>query len=342
MRLGKFQWAAAGLLIAGLTFAQPPQPPGGFGGGGFSAGFGGGLANAIARSKPLQEELKIDADQLEKLTAALTKAREDTRELGIKLFQPGLSNEERTETTKKIQDINTKAVDGVLKPEQVKRLRQLENQQLGLAIFTRDETAKKLNLNDEQKEKIKAINKELDSDRGEIFRNSFGGGGGGRPGGGGFGRIDPEMTKKLDTLQKEALANAVKVLNDEQKSTYKDLTGEHFDMPPGTVAFGGGFGFGGPGGFGGGGFGPGGGGGFGGGGFGGGFGGGGGIPGQVLSTNAQDQLKLTPEQKKELQVIQAEVDARLEKMLTEEQRKQLKEMKDRRAGGGGPPRRKDN
>jgi hypothetical protein len=87
-------------------------------------------------------------------------------------------------------------------------------------------------------------------------------------------------------------------------------------------------------------------GGFGGGGFGGpgGFGGalgGGGVPGQVLSTNVQEQLKLTPEQKKELEAIQAEVDARLEKMMTEEQRKQFKEMKDRRPGGG-PPRKKDN
>ena len=336
MRLAKLVLATtAGLLIGGLAWAQPP---GGFGGG--FGGIGGGLAGQISRNKQLQEELKVDADQLEKLTAALTKAREESRELSGKLFQPGTSAEDRAEIGKKMQELNTKAVEGVLKPEQVKRLHQLENQQAGLGLFTREEVAKKLNLSDEQKEKIKAINKELDADRREIFSSAFGGGGGGRPGGGGgFGRLDPEVTKKLEALQKDAMANAVKVLNDEQQSAYKELTGEHFDLPGGAFAFGGGFG--GAGGFGGGGFGgPGG---FGGGGFGGagGFGGGGGVPGQVLSPNAQDQLKLTPEQKKELEAIQAEVDARLEKMLNEEQRKQLKEMKDRRPGGG-PPRKKDN
>jgi hypothetical protein len=335
MRLAKLVLTTtAGLLIGGLAWAQPP---GGFGGG--FGGFGGGLAGQISRSKQLQEELKVDADQLEKLTAALTKAREDSRELSGKLFQPGTSAEERTEIGKKLQELNTKAVEGVLKPEQMKRLHQLENQQAGLSLFTREDAAKKLNLSDEQKEKIRAINKELDADRREIFSSAFGGGGGGRPGGGGgFGRIDPEVTKKLESLQKEAVANAVKVLSDEQQSAYKELTGEHFDLPGGVFAFGGGGafgagGFGGPGGFGGGGFGgP--------GGFGGGFGGGG-VPGQVLSTGVQDQLKLTPEQKKELEAIQTEVDARLEKMLTEEQRKQFKEMKDRRPGGA-PPRKKDN
>jgi len=57
----------------------------------------------------------------------------------------------------------------------------------------------------------------------------------------------------------------------------------------------------------------------------------------VLSTNAQTQLKLTDDQKKELEVIQKEVDARLEKMLTEEQRTQLKEMRDRQPGRGAQP-----
>src|SRR5262249_37773338 len=154
-----------------------------------------------------------------------------------KLFQPGTTTEERAEIGKKLQELNAKAVEGVLKPEQVKRMHQIENQQAGLALFTREESAKKLNLSDEQKEKIKAINKELDADRREIFSSAFGGGGGGggRPGGGGggggFGRLDPEVMKKLEALQKDAIANAVKVLNDEQQSTYKDLTGEHFAMP---------------------------------------------------------------------------------------------------------------
>jgi hypothetical protein len=57
-------------------------------------------------------------------------------------------------------------------------------------------------------------------------------------------------------------------------------------------------------------------------------------PGQVLPTFLQDQLKLTPEQKKELEALQKEVDSKLDKILTADQKKQLKEFAE--AGPGGP------
>lgn len=74
----------------------------------------------------------------------------------------------------------------------------------------------------------------------------------------------------------------------------------------------------------------------GGGGFGGGFGG---FampkPGQIMTTNVQTTLKLTDEQKKQVDDLQKEVDAKLAKILTEEQQKQLKEMGERGGGGFG-------
>jgi spore coat protein CotH len=62
------------------------------------------------------------------------------------------------------------------------------------------------------------------------------------------------------------------------------------------------------------------------------------APGEVLPAPLQDMLRLTEEQKKRLADIQKDTDAKIEKLLTEEQRKQFKEMKDR-AGNvfGGPP-----
>jgi spore coat protein CotH len=68
-------------------------------------------------------------------------------------------------------------------------------------------------------------------------------------------------------------------------------------------------------------------------------------PGEVLPPPLQDVLQLTEEQKKKLAELQKDVDAKLEKLLTEDQRKQLKEMKERGPGGfgggmvlpGGPP-----
>ncbi|VTU01784.1 spore coat protein : Spore coat protein CotH OS=Pirellula staleyi (strain ATCC 27377 / DSM 6068 / ICPB 4128) GN=Psta_3451 PE=4 SV=1: CotH [Gemmataceae bacterium] len=62
--------------------------------------------------------------------------------------------------------------------------------------------------------------------------------------------------------------------------------------------------------------------------------------GEVLPPPVQDMLQLTDEQKKQLADLQKDVDARLEKLLTDAQQKQLKDMRDRGPGGfagpGGP------
>jgi hypothetical protein len=88
---------------------------------------------------------------------------------------------------------------------------------------------------------------------------------------------------------------------------------------------------GGPGGFGGPGGGP------------GGFGGPGGgppQPGQILPGMLRQRLSLTADQEKQVDALQKEVDAKLDKILTSEQKQQLKQMRDRGPGGfgpGGPP-----
>lgn len=56
--------------------------------------------------------------------------------------------------------------------------------------------------------------------------------------------------------------------------------------------------------------------------------------GQVMPVFVQDQLKLTDTQKKDLEAIQKDVDARIEKLLTEDQKKAYKELKERGPGRG--------
>src|SRR5204863_1177306 len=58
-------------------------------------------------------------------------------------------------------------------------------------------------------------------------------------------------------------------------------------------------------------------------------------PGQVLPAFVQEQLNLTAEQKKQVEAIQKEVESKLGKILTDEQKKQLKEMGP--GGGRGRP-----
>lgn len=60
-------------------------------------------------------------------------------------------------------------------------------------------------------------------------------------------------------------------------------------------------------------------------------------PGTVLSPAIQDFLKISAEQKKELDELQKMVDERLAKILTADQLKQLKEMGERGPGGFGRP-----
>jgi hypothetical protein len=181
-------------------------------------------------------------------------------------------------------------------------------------------------------------------------------GGPGGPGGGGKSATVEEMVARMMTLDKNMDGKLTKdEVTDsrlqslfERADTDKDgvLTKEEltafFTKEAAALNAQGGGGPGGPGG------GPGGpgrggpggqGGGPGGGGPGGGFGPQGGPPrpGQILPPFVQENLKLTDDQKKQLADLQKDVDARLAKILTDAQKKQLQEMRPMGPGGPGGP-----
>lgn len=58
-------------------------------------------------------------------------------------------------------------------------------------------------------------------------------------------------------------------------------------------------------------------------------------PGQILPPMLRNRLELTDEQSKQVDALQKEVDARLDKILNEDQRQMLKEMRERGPGGPG-------
>jgi hypothetical protein len=60
-------------------------------------------------------------------------------------------------------------------------------------------------------------------------------------------------------------------------------------------------------------------------------------PGDVLPGPLQDMLRLTAEQRKRLAEIQKSVDEQLDKLLTDDQRAQLKRLREAGPGGFGPP-----
>jgi len=284
---------AGGLLVPGPAAAQPPA------GGGFNM-FRPTLADVIPRNPALQDELKMDAAQVEKLKAALDEAREDARELGPQLLNRDATPAERDKVFKQMLEIHEKALTRALKPEQVKRLKQLDNQMAGFGMFTRPEVVAAIKLTDEQRRDIARISDDVYRATRDLTSRRP------RAAGGAVAAPDPDADKKVEAVQKEALANAVSILTDEQRATFKDLTGEPFNMPGALGRLG--------------------------------FGAFAGLgtgasaatrPGTILSVATQVVLKLTDDQKKELEAIQKDVDAKLEKMLTEEQRRQLGQMRDR-------------
>jgi len=226
MRIGRLV-VALGIVVLVTTPALAQR--GGRGGGGQGTqGFG-----QLAQNKSVQDEVKITEDQTKKVTEALTKLREDLKDDYAKLGGRGgrrggggggggnVSPEERTAAIKKTGEAEEKAIKGILDDKQMTRLQQIHRQQERLALFQDEEAQKALKLNDEQKDKIKTITADLQKEMNEL-RGGGGGGGGGR------GRGNPEMLQKMQGLSKEAMQNAVKVLTDDQKKTYKDLTGEPF------------------------------------------------------------------------------------------------------------------
>lgn len=225
-------------LAANPSFAQ--RQPGGQGRGGFGGAGQGGVANLI-RNEAVQKELKMDKEQTDKATEAVKKVTDKHAEEFTKLRE--LAQEERrtktTELTKIVSEETLVALGEVLKPEQMKRLKQIELQRAGVAAFTRPEVEKALAFNDEQKGKVKAIADESATKMRELM-GAAGRGQGGQGGargargaggaGGARGGAAPDQAK-ITALRKEMSEKVMLVLNDDQKKTWKDMTGGAFEMP---------------------------------------------------------------------------------------------------------------
>jgi len=305
MHLGKL---ALGLLLglALVGWADAQQGGGGGRGGGMGRGGRGNLVAQLSTNESLQKELKLDKDTIQKITDAVTKVREDMRDETAKLFGPNaqqLTREERAAIQKKINDAYDKAVSTILSADQFKRLHQIENQQLHLVLFESDDIKKTLKLTDEQSDQIKELNDELQKDIRDARAGAAGGQGGGNPGGGrgGRGGMDPETQKKVAALQKDAMDRVTKVLNDSQNAAVKDLLGVAFELQ--QPAFGGAGTF--------------------------------QLAGQIFSPNQETSLELTDDQKKQIEDLQKEIDAKISKILTDKQKEALKTLQTNPFAGRG-------
>jgi hypothetical protein len=183
-------------------------------------GFGMMGPGMLLRNSGVQKEIKLTDDQKKELKKALAAGAEDMKK-AREAFQDG-DREEGQKFMKKANEANEKAVAKFkkgLKEPQLKRLNQIELQTAGIRGLAKEDVQKKLKLTDKQKEDIKESVKEVSDDAQELFRGI------GRD----FKKI-PEVMKKVTKLNKDATAKIVKGFSDDQKKTWKELTGEPYEL----------------------------------------------------------------------------------------------------------------
>jgi hypothetical protein len=177
-------------------------------------GFGGGISTAmLVGQKSVQEEVKLTDDQV----AKAKKVNDDIRaKYADDLKSAGKDKDKRMEITKKMSAETAKALSEVLKPDQLKRIHQIEIQLGGLQVLSRDDVAKELKLTDKQKDDLKGRADDLRKDTTDIFKDA------------GKDKF-AEAAVKVRTLGQEAAAKFVSTLSDDQKALYKEMTGKKFE-----------------------------------------------------------------------------------------------------------------
>jgi hypothetical protein len=206
---------AIGLLVVSAAAQEQRRPQFPRGGFGFLGGAGGDVLFLIG-NEPVQEELKL-TDQQKKLIQELLA---DYREKSQAIFQSAAQDrQERQKRFEELRTLNQKtrqAMEDILEPAQNSRLKQIGLQFRGVFAFLDEEVVSKLELTQEQRDKIGGILEGLRAGRG---------GGPGAGGGGQRGRFE-EMRQRNEKALQEVLA----LLTEEQQKRWKELIGAPFDL----------------------------------------------------------------------------------------------------------------
>ncbi|HEY1784385.1 MAG TPA: hypothetical protein VGG30_02515 [Pirellulales bacterium] len=189
-------WTVAGAV----AWAQPDGPR--------QRGNGPRISMAeLASQKPVQEELKLSTDEVDRLKKVAEEGQSARRELR------DLSEDDRRKKMRELQETQEKKVAEIVTPEQFTRLKQISWQVQSPWAFGNPQVVSALKLTDEEKEKIDSITRET----GESMRGLF-------QGGADFDKARKEAVKLRDVAQEKILA----LLTSEQQQKWKEMTGEPF------------------------------------------------------------------------------------------------------------------
>jgi Spy/CpxP family protein refolding chaperone len=197
----------------------------------------------LLNSPTVKRELNLTDEQEDKIKEAGSKAQAAMRDMisGFRGLDP---DEIRAKIKESMQEMSEKvrtqaedtraAIEKTLRPEQLKRLRQIAMQNTGVQALSDKTVQKDLKLSSDQIAKIKAIGDDVM----KKLREAFSG-----------GNLQ-DAGSNLRDLGKDAERDAMNVLTEDQIMEWEKLKGDKLDIPASELRGAGGFG-----GFGGGGFG---------------------------------------------------------------------------------------
>ena len=172
---------------------------------------------ALLTHPPVQFDLGLNGPQKDRINALANTFAERRGELMRELTAAGA--DERLSRTAELAREHEKAMADVLKPEQTHRLKQiaLQIQQKGPDGFRNPEIVAALKLTKPQQDEIRKLHQETENTMFESFEPAFGG--------------KKIKGPKADDLWRKTNEKILQLLTEDQRRTWRELTGEPFHGP---------------------------------------------------------------------------------------------------------------
>lgn len=210
-------------LVVGTTFVSAAQAqqqgrgPRGFG------GSRGSLLGLLSMEQ-VQKELDLNEELVAKVTELNEEARAEMRDQFAALRDMEDRAEQRTKMTELAEKADTKAREqlrDVLPREKMMRLYQIRMQVRATAESLANQyVARRLELTDDQKEKLAEISKGANEKRSELFSSMRDASQDQRS----------EAMQKFRQLRSDADEKALAVLTDDQKASFEEMKGEKIEL----------------------------------------------------------------------------------------------------------------
>jgi len=172
----------------------------------------GAVELMLLRQQSIQKELKLTADEIEKIHKYAAQQWDQAQKVHE------LTGDARDKKFMEMSKENERFIEKTLTKDQLKRLHEITLQNAGILCLGRPHVASKLKLTEDQKKKVVQLQKESRKDAEELVHATK----------------KEEKRQKLRELQEDSRTKLMAVLTDEQKATWKEMTGQPFT---GDLAF---------------------------------------------------------------------------------------------------------